>query len=175
MYTITLARPEDLALLPAIELAAARLLVGHAPESILLETTSESAFEEAQRRGHLWVARADDRPVGFAHVEILEPGVAHLEEVDVHPAHGRRGLGRRLVLTICEWAGHAGYTSITLTTFRDLPWNMPFYARLGFEPVGPSDLTPALTAIVADEAARGMDPAHRVVMRCTVPRPQSLG
>jgi ribosomal protein S18 acetylase RimI-like enzyme len=93
-YSITTARPQDLARLPAIELAAARLLAGHAPESVLNETTSLDALQKAQREGHLWVALLDEVAVGFAHVEVIEDGAAHLEEIDVHPAHGRRGLGR---------------------------------------------------------------------------------
>ena len=75
-YVITLARPQDLTRLPAIELAAARLLVGRAPESVLTETTSLDVLESAQRAGRLWVALADDVPVGFAHVEVIECGVA---------------------------------------------------------------------------------------------------
>lgn len=170
MYTIALARPQDLARLPGIELAAASLLAGHAPESVLRETTSQSDLEQAQRHGHLWVALAQDRPVGFAHVEIREPGVAHLEEIDVHPEHGRRGLGRRLVVAICEWAVTAGYQSITLTTFRDVAWNMPFYARLGFEAIPGAELSPALRSVIDDEARRGLDPSRRVAMRrrCSV-------
>src|SRR4029453_621395 len=133
--------------------------------SILNETTSPEDLLAAQRNGHLWVARADDVPVGFAHVEVLEPAVAHLEEIDVHPDHGRRGLGTRLVTAICAWAVTAGYRSVTLTTFRDVPWNMPFYERLGFEIVTAEALSPALQAIVRDETRRGLDPTRRVVMQ----------
>jgi GNAT superfamily N-acetyltransferase len=133
---------------------------------VLTETTSHEDLLAAQRDGHLWVALgSDDLPVGFAHVEILEPGVAHLEEIDVHPEHGRRGLGTRLVIAICAWALTAGYRSLTLSTFRDVPWNMPFYAQLGFEVVPHDDLSPALRAVVRDETRRGLDPTRRVVMR----------
>lgn len=164
-YTITAARLEDLTGLAAIELAAARLLAGHAPESVLNETTSLAVLEEAQRAGHLWVALANDRPVGFAHVELIQRDAAHLEEIDVHPDHGRRGLGAKLVLHVCEWAASHGYQSVTLTTFRDLPWNMPFYARLGFGVVPPAQVPAALRAIVEDETRRGLDPLRRVVMK----------
>ena len=164
-YTITAARRQDLTQLPAIELAAARLLVGHAPDSVLNETTSPEVLEKAQRQGHLWVALADDVPVGFAHVEVIEREVAHLEEIDVHPEHGRRGLGTKLVLQVCEWATGNGYGAVTLTTFRDVPWNMPFYARLGFGVVPPEQLSPSLRAVVEDETRRGLDPSRRVVMK----------
>src|SRR5262245_29416948 len=76
LYTIALARLRDLSALPAIELAAARLLVGQAPESVLTETTSHEELRDAQRLGHLWVALLDDQPLGFAHVKILETGHA---------------------------------------------------------------------------------------------------
>jgi GNAT superfamily N-acetyltransferase len=167
VYNVVSARPEDVALIPAIELAAARLLVGHAPESVLAVAKSEADLERMRCAGHLWVALANDRPVGFVCVEVLEPGAAHLEELDVHPDHGRRGVGRRLVLAVCDWAEHAGFDSVTLSAFRDVPWNAPFYATLGFEVLPKAALSPALDAVVADEARRGLDVDRRVVMRRT--------
>lgn len=164
-YRVVPARAHDLPLIPAVELAAARLLAGHAPPSALCETTTQFALRAAWRQGRVWVALADDVPVGFAHVVMHEPGVAHLEEVDVHPAHGRRGLGRQLVAAACTWAAEQGLRAMTLTTFRDLPWNMPFYERMGFEIIPPADLSPALRSIVEDESRRGLDAARRVVMR----------
>lgn len=169
-YTIALARLRDLGRLSAIELAAAKLLAGHAPASVLAETTSLEDLEDAQRSRHLWVALADDVPVGFAHVKVLEPLVAHLDEIDVHPEHGQRGLGTRLVLAVCAWAAAEGYRSVTLATFRDVPWNMPFYARLGFRVIPSDALSPALLSVVEDERRRGLDPARRVVMRRPTPR-----
>jgi putative acetyltransferase len=177
-YTITQARPSDLSRLATIELAAARLLAGHAPESVLTETTGDEVWKAAHAHGHLWVALAEDVPVGFAHVEVLEPAVAHLEEIDVHPEHGRRGLGRKLVMAVCAWAGAKGYQAVTLTTFRDVPFNMPFYARLGFELIPPEEISSVLRAVVEDETRRGLDPARRVAMRrsCAVLRePDAAG
>jgi GNAT superfamily N-acetyltransferase len=170
-YTITAARLQDLSRLSAIELAAARLLEGHAPESILNETTSLDVLKQAQRDGRLWVALADDLPVGFAHVEVVEPDAVHLEEIDVHPEHGRRGLGAKLVLRVCEWASAHRYGSVTLTTFREVPWNMPFFAQLGFVIVPPEQLSTSLLAIVNDETRRGLNPLRRVVMKRQVPLP----
>jgi GNAT superfamily N-acetyltransferase len=173
VYTITAARPEDLPQLAAIERAAARLLAGHAPPSVLAETTSDAALKAAQRLGHLWVVLADDRPVGFAHVVQLEPEAIHLEEVDVHPEHGRRGLGARLVRAVCGWAVSAGYRAVTLMTFRDVPFNMPFYARLGFAEIPAEDIGPALRAVIEDETRRGVDPLRRVAMRRRLTAPSS--
>lgn len=167
-YRVAAARPDDLELLPGIELAAARLLTGHAPDAVLEETTSQDDLRRALHGHRLWVVLTDERPVGFAHLEVIEPGSVHLEEIDVHPAHGRRGLGTRLMTFLCRWAAVAGYQSITLTTFRDVPWNMPFYSRLGFESLSIESLSPALGAVVEDERRRGLDVARRVVMRRTI-------
>jgi putative acetyltransferase len=168
-YEIALARPDDLSCIAPIELTAARLLEGHAPEAVLHEVTPIEDLQAAQLDGRLWVARVGDMPIGFALAEMLEPDTAHLEEVDVHPDHGRRGLGGRLVRSVCRWADARGLAAVTLTTFRDVPWNMPFYARLGFQEVAAAALTPALRDVLEDEARRGLDPTRRVVMQWQSP------
>ncbi|HET7189440.1 MAG TPA: GNAT family N-acetyltransferase [Gemmatimonadaceae bacterium] len=163
-YAIVTARPRDLPLLPAIELAAARMLAAWLEEEALAETTNIEQLADAQRDGRLWVALDDERPVGFAYAKRLEPAFAHLEEIDVHPDHGHRGIGRRLLTTVSTWAANRAYRGVTLTTFRDPPWNMPFYASAGFELVSPTEMRPALAALFERESARGLDSARRVVM-----------
>ena len=167
-YQIARARPEDLSRLPAIELAAAGLLRGYAPDSVLNEATGCDTFADAARQGRLWVALAGDVPVGFALVEMLADDLPHLDEVDVEPSHGRRGLGTALVRAACEWATASGFSILTLTTFRAVPWNLAFYSRLGFVEIPRDRLRPELAAVVSDEAARGLAPETRAVMayRC---------
>lgn len=70
----------------------------------------------------------------------------------------RQGVGAALVCVVCAWAAQAGHRSLTLTTFRHLPWNMPFYTRLGFKEVPSESLSADLLATVRDETARGLDP-----------------
>jgi len=164
-YAIVAARPQDVAALAAIELAAAVHLRGHAPDSVLTEAFDEAEFREAQVQGRLWVALDADNPVGFALVELLASDLPHLEEVDVHPSHGRRGVGEHLVRAVCEWAARSGYAQVTLTTYRDLPWNMPFYARLGFAEVPVEQRRPEVEAVFRAETARGFDPQRRLVMK----------
>lgn len=163
-YSIVRAESRHLDALPAIELAAAQLLQGHAPEQVLLETTSLAAFAHAAAAGRLWVALCGDVPVGLALVEMLTNDLPHLEEVDVEPSHGRRGVGTALVRTVCDWASANGYAMLTLTTFRDVAWNMPFYAKLGFAELSRACLRPELSALVAGEAARGLAIDRRVAM-----------
>jgi len=96
----------------------------------------------------LVVLVADDPPKGFARIDRLGEG-AHLEQLSVHPDHVRRGIGRSLLRAACDWACRQGYRDITLTTFRDVAWNGPFYASEGFTEAG-----------IADEwySARGFEP-----------------
>ena len=171
VYSIRPAQAEDVPALSAIELAAAQLLRGHAPESVLAETTDVGRFATAARDGRLWVAANGSIPVGFALVEMLAEDLPHLEELDVDPSHGRRGLGTALVRAVCEWATISRYGMLTLTTFRAVTWNLPFYARLGFEEIPREILRPELAVVVAEEAHRGLDPTTRAVMgyRCGQP------
>jgi 4-diphosphocytidyl-2-C-methyl-D-erythritol kinase len=170
-YSVVTARPEHLQALSRIELSAARLLRGHAPESVLNDTTDTATFAEAQHHGRLWVALAGDDPVGFALVVMLANDLPHLDELDVEPSHGRRGLGAILLQAVCEWACDAGYAEVTLTTFRAVPWNMPWYTRRGFVEIPPVLLRPELAEVVLEEAGRGMPSETRVVMsyRCAPP------
>ncbi|KAG0170381.1 hypothetical protein DFQ28_005988 [Apophysomyces sp. BC1034] len=169
-YSITKASPEHITVLPAIEAEAATLLKGYVSESILSQVTDEEDFRIAQQEDRLWVALTEEKiPIGFALIEILDADHIHLGEIDVHPDHGRRGLGKALVTAICEWASRSKYSQVTLTTFRDVPWNSPFYARLGFQVIPTQELGPKLLEIMHDEAARGLDINRRVAMkyRCT--------
>jgi len=66
------------------------------------------------------------------------------------------------VSSVCEWATSQGYEAVTLTTFRDVPWNSPFYTRLGFGTVE----DPALGLSHIREQAIGLDDlGPRVAMR----------
>jgi GNAT superfamily N-acetyltransferase len=121
----------------------------------------------------LWVAVApDDAPVGFAYTRWLgdEP---HLEELDVHPDHGHRGLGTQLVRVFLSWAGSRGATGVTLSTFRDIPWNELFYARLGFRALAATELTAPMLELVASETRKGLPADRRVLMRLAL-SPHSL-
>ena len=105
-----------------------------------------------------------DHPIGFAIVHVLDQSV-HLHELDVHPHHARQGLGRHLIAAIADWARARGLTALTLTTFADVPWNGPYYARLGFRTLDVTTLSSALQAVRQDEAAAGLPMAQRICMQ----------
>ena len=74
------------------------------------------------------------------------------------------GIGTRLVLTIIDWATSHGHDLLTLVTFRHLPWNAPFYARLGFAPVEPHKVGSELNDVLEEERIAGINLENRVVM-----------
>jgi len=92
-------------------------------------------------------------------------GMAYVEELDVVPAHGRRGLGSRLLGHVFAWGAAQGCAAVTLSTFRDVPWNGPFYRRHGFRDLAPEEWTPGMPAIRQREIAVGLKPDARVFMR----------
>ena len=164
------ARGEELEALRDLEQAAGERFravgLAHVAEGPPL---SAEVLRAAQRRGDLWVYEAEGRPVGFAMTSTVE-GDGYLDEVSVHPSFGGRGIGGQLLAHVCERARAAGRRRIWLATFRDVPWNAPFYARRGFVDVAEDELGPALRAKVAGDAARGLG-AGRVVMCRTLARP----
>jgi GNAT superfamily N-acetyltransferase len=165
-YVIEPARAEDLTELARVELAANALFAGRPVAGVVAnDATGMDELAHAHAAGLLWVARVPGGPpIGFALLELVD-GAVHLEEIDVDPAHGQRGVGRALLDAVVAWAKRAGHPALTLTTFRDIPWNAPFYARAGFRVLPPGEVGPGLAALVREEAARGLDPAERVVMR----------
>jgi GNAT superfamily N-acetyltransferase len=109
----------------------------------------------------------DDEPIGFAMVELVDDH-AHLAEVCVVPEHGGQGVGTQLLDAVADWAKGQGHDAVTLTTFRDVPFNAPLYAKRGYEVVPEADWTDDLCAVVAREADHGLDTTKRVVMRRTL-------
>lgn len=124
-------------------------------------------FADLEEDNHLATAAVvlvAGRPAqGFACVDAVD-GAAHLWQLSVVPSLGRRGTGTALVGAVCDWASSNGYPAVTLTTFRDVPWNAPFYSRLGFRVL--DDLPPGLQAIRDHEREIGDDSfGPRVAMR----------
>ncbi|MCB2113194.1 MAG: GNAT family N-acetyltransferase [Parvularculaceae bacterium] len=126
---------------------------------------SEAEHRRAIDESITFVAETDlGELVGFAMCELLD-GVIHLAEIDVAPEFQRRGVARRLIETAGEWALARNIGEMTLTTYRDAPWNAPYYARLGFELFSPEPARAGLVDTIRKEADWGFAFAPRVAMR----------
>jgi len=165
-YHIRPAQDTDLPALPDIERRAAALFqdFGLADTFATVLTPSES-YQEGLEARRLWVAEdSEGHLLGFALAGVVA-GSAHLDELDVLPEYGRRGIGSALVETVCQWARELGFPAITLTTLSQIPWNAPFYERLGFRILQPDETAAALRDLLQSEIERGLPGQNRVAMR----------
>lgn len=158
------ATPADLLLLREIERAAGEAFrTAGMPEIADDEPPSLDTLAGYQRAGRAWVVDGDEgTPVAYLIADVVD-GDLHIEQVSVHPDYARRGLGRTLIDEVAAHAKARGMAALTLTTFADVPWNAPYYTRLGFTVV--EDPTPGLREIRRREAEHGLDRWPRVSMR----------
>jgi GNAT superfamily N-acetyltransferase len=167
-HRIRPARARDLAHLAAIEDAGGPQFQDHFGADInpILLSPAPDGRRRADEPGFLLVAAADEEspPVGFVHVLVLD-GNAHLEQISVLPDHQHRGLGRMLVEAAEDEARSRGFTRMSLCTFREVPWNGPYYRSLGFREVAEADLAPYEARLREKERELGLDAnGVRVVM-----------
>ena len=164
-FRLRAARPEDLASLEAVERSAAGLFrdvglswIADSP------TLPVEALERWRAAGTLWVGTDDDdRPAGFLAATALD-GALYIDELSVAAEHQRRGIGGALLQRAIAHAQAAGYSAVALNTYRDIPWNAPFYARRGFVEIAGEAVPPALSERLARDARHGHDPARRCGM-----------
>lgn len=118
-----------------------------------------------QEHGRAWVFTDHaDRPVAYLLVDELD-GHAHIEQVSVRPEYGRRGIGRSLIGAAEQWARQHDLAGLTLTTYAEVPWNAPYYQRLGFRILVESEVSDGVRSIREHEQVRGLDAWPRVPMR----------
>lgn len=158
------ATPADLPHLRDIERAAGETFrAAGMPEIADDDPPPLDALAAYQRAGRAWVVDGEaGTPVAYLIADVVDDAL-HIEQVSVHPTAARRGLGRQLIDHAATWAREHGLAALTLTTFADVPWNAPYYARLGFTVV--TDPPPGLREIRRREAAHGLDRWPRVSMR----------
>ena len=156
------ARPEDVGRLQAIQLAA-----GDAFRDVGMPAVADSpplaaeSLSGYRRAGRAWVAADEyDEPVGFIVADVVD-GCVHIEQVSVHPAHAGQRIGAMLLDHVAAWAAQHELTGMTLITFRGVPWNAPYYERLGFRELAETEVSPGLAAL---KAAEGGNVSARVCM-----------
>lgn len=166
-YRIRLAVAADAVLLPEIERSAGVIFGSVAGlEWIAHDAVSSlTSLLEMIADGTTWVAEdAHGNLVGYLGAEPVSDAL-HVWEVAVHAKHQRRGIGARLLGAAEAEARLAGYTAVTLTTFRDVAWNEPYYANLGYAVIDRDIRGAWLTSVLFDEGVRGLPTERRCAMR----------
>ena len=132
----------------------------HVPSSVFVdEIPNETVFAARRNDGHA---------VGFAITRPRGKGL-YLDQVSVHPDYGRNGIGRALVLRVLREAEARRLPHVSLSTFRDLAWNGPFYASMGFAEL-PREKYESYMYEIEDAQRKYMDVGKRCFMRRRVRR-----
>ncbi|KAH6676574.1 putative acetyltransferase [Halenospora varia] len=160
------ARPSDIPLLEHVERSAAEIFravgLDHLPDGDMM---NPSVLAKMAAMNHLWIAVNDwDQPIGFLGGHDID-GKFHLAEVSVAHEFQGRGVGRALMATMVEQTQREGYKAITLTTFRSVPWNGPWYRKLGFSEMDEKNVGHHYLSILENEAEHGLDRSSRCVMQ----------
>lgn len=153
----------DIPALKAVEESAAQAFVGADVGCVVDRTVDAALLQKLAADKTLWVAIDEgSAPAGFAACYPLD-GFFYLHEISVAREYQGRGIGRRLMQVIEDYALDRGFPYIGLITFRDIRWNGPFYKSLGYKEIAP-DLYSGLHNKFKDDIRHGHDPALRCVM-----------
>jgi GNAT superfamily N-acetyltransferase len=113
--------------------------------------------------GTVWVAEAGDGTLAGVLLGEVTGDDLHILELAVSAEHQQHGIGRALLDAARDYAAARGLAAVTLTTFRHVAWNGPFYVRYGFVEVREDELDEHLAHTVRAETERGLP--NRCAMR----------
>lgn len=135
---------------PPARVRLARLQEAHLPQLQAVDAACAAQYHEAgfdaaevpvrsaadiahlSRYHNVHVVEADWKPAGYTAWRDEAPGVAYVEEMNVHPDFQRFGLGSRLMAAIRDDARAAGIGHVVVRVWERAPWAIAFYRKLGF-------------------------------------------
>jgi len=155
--------PAEIPLIREIERASAQRFIGLMDALAADEPSPAEILAARIASDGLLVALDADTPIAFVMFRPVEDGL-YIEQLDVLPAFAGRRIGAALLDAVAGLARSGGLARLTLSTFRDVPWNAPYYRRLGFADIADDALTPGLFEIRREHLARGLDESQRTFM-----------
>jgi ribosomal protein S18 acetylase RimI-like enzyme len=164
-YSLRPRREADDAALLAIENRAAEMFRPHGYGAVADNPFPDVAsMQPLLSLGETWLATAEaDEPVAFIVTAPLGHYL-HIHELSVDPGHSRKGLGTALVRLAIAAAERQMLAGVSLTTFREVPFNAPFYEKLGFSALDTAEADPQLAARLEIECPEGVPLSSRVLM-----------
>lgn len=158
--------PHEIKLLPQVENAAdLRYRRAGLGQILDMPPASIRSLEYGRRKGWLWVAASPlGRIVGFAQMKCPD-NRAWLDQLSVLDAWQGHGFGTALIDRTADTARKLGLGVLYLSTYRDVPWNAPFYARRGFQEVPRGVWPRAFRMQFLAENSHGHPPWRRTIMQ----------
>ncbi len=130
------------------------------------------ALEQGLQEKLLTVAtRENGEIIGFVLCSPRLPDL-YLDQISVDPTYGRRGVGDLLIKHVIETAKARKMRNVLLSTFRDVPWNGPYYARYGFREIPRSRMKRWMHDLERAQA-KSMDVSLRCFMRRPISSPRN--
>lgn len=129
------ATPSDIPLLESVERSAAEVFRSVNLGFLVNQPTVDPFVLNGMAAAtHLWIAVNDwDQPIGFVGGQNID-GNFHLVGIWVAQGYQGSGVGKALMATMVDQIWREGYKSITLTTYKDVPWNAPVCATSSLYP-----------------------------------------
>jgi GNAT superfamily N-acetyltransferase len=165
MQTIRLATQQDAAAMPDIERSSGEAfrIIPNLAWIADDKVTSQERHAALIRLGAAWVSHdASNAITAFLTAEVRED-VLHIWQMSVRSDQQRKGIGRNLIRAAENWASANQLVAMSLTTFRDVPWNAPFYASCGFQEVDPHFYSVLQSTLEAEQQA-GLPIEQRIAM-----------
>jgi len=159
-------RPDEIRLLPQIENTADRRYARAGLRRVLsMPPASVASLEHGRHHSMLWVAASPfNRVVGFALMKLVG-GKAWLDQLSVLDDWQGQGFGAALIDRTAVTARARGFDALFLSTYRDVPWNKPYYERRGFMEEPRARWPRAFRLQFMVENSHGHPPWRRTIMR----------
>lgn len=167
MINIRIASECDVPLLPEIERSASEIFRQWPGLEWIADDDVQSTEQHRAliAEGVVFVADLPGvRTAAFLNGEVTRDAL-HIWQMAVHRDQQGRGIGRRLVAAAKQFATEHEVNALTLTTFKEVPWNEPYYQKLGFITLGYEDLGSRLRGVLDAEEQAGLPAARRCAMR----------
>ena len=162
--TIRPAAEVDLERLVDVEVRAGQLFRSVGMAKVAEDVPDRGALRESIEAGRVWVSQVGAAIAEYVAAEVLDAN-AHVAQVSVAPEYAGRRIGQAMIGVVEAWGRAAGRPATTLTTFTDVPWNGPYYVRLGYRVLAGGDIGPELARTMAHEASLpGIDASLRCAM-----------
>lgn len=105
------------------------------------------------------VDRHSDEVIGFVAMRLLDDYL-YLDNISVEPLASGKGVGKSLLSPVVAYAHLRRADAVSLTTFREPPWNGPWFRQHGFCPM-PTDCIGDGLRRVMKRQSQTYDPATR--------------
>ena len=92
-------------------------------------------FNSIENIGHALVAYADKRPVGCGAIKKFGTDSMEVKRMFVVPVQRGRGIARKVLEALEQWAAELNCTSIVLETGLKQPEALSLYQKSGYSPI----------------------------------------